>query len=200
MIQSLAVYCGSSTGADSRFVEMASALGAVMAEREVRLVYGGGGVGLMGAVADAVLAGGGEVMGVIPQFLQDKELGHKGVTEMVVVETMHERKTAMMEYSDAFIALPGGYGTLEELFEVLAWSQLQLHAKPVGVMNVGGYYDGLLTCLDRMVSDGLLRQAERERLIACPSAEGAMDALAAWSPPKLAKWEDPEFWTEGELR
>ena len=200
MIRSLAVYCASSTGGDPRFVEVAQALGTMMAEKGVKLVYGGGGVGLMGAVADAVLAGGGDVTGVIPRFLQDKELGHKGVTDMVVVETMHERKTAMIEHSDAFIALPGGYGTLEELFEVLAWSQLQLHAMPVGVLNVGGFYDGLLMCLDRMVSDRLLRQAERDRLIDCPDAAGTLDALAAWSPPKLAKWEDPEFWTEGKLR
>lgn len=150
----------------------------------------------MGAVADGVLAGGGRVTGVIPQFLEDKELGHKGVQTMHVVETMHERKLKMMELADAFVTLPGGFGTLEELFEVLAWSQLQLHAKPVGVLNWGGYYDGLLACLERMVEERLLRGKDRERMMDAADGAGLLAQLEAWEAPSEAKWEDPEFWDE----
>lgn len=192
-IRRVCVYCGSSGGG---FVARAREFGGLLAARGIELVYGGGGVGLMGAVADGVLAGGGRVTGVIPQFLEDKELGHKGVQTMHVVETMHERKLKMMELADAFVTLPGGFGTLEELFEVLAWSQLQLHAKPVGVLNWGGYYDGLLACLERMVEERLLRGKDRERMMDAADGAGLLAQLEAWEAPSEAKWEDPEFWDE----
>jgi uncharacterized protein (TIGR00730 family) len=150
----------------------------------------------MGALADAALAAGGQVTGVIPRFLQDKELGHRGVTSMEVVATMHERKLRMIELADAFIALPGGFGTLEELFEVLAWSQLQLHAKPVGLLNVAGFYDGLVACLDGMVAARLLRGEDRARLVVAGDPVGLLAAMRSWTAPTTAKWEDPEFWDE----
>ena len=195
-ISSVCVYCGSSSGSDGKYVRAAQALGRCLASGGMRLVYGGGGIGLMGAVADAVMDSGGAVTGVIPEFLEDKELGHPGVQEMHVVATMHERKLKMIELSDAFVAMPGGFGTMEELFEVLAWSQLELHAKPVGLLNVDGFYDGLLRCLDHMVGEKLLRQKDRDRLVAERAAEPLLGAMAQWSPPSEPKWEDPEFWDE----
>lgn len=192
----ICVYCGSSSGRSAAFSEAAAHLGALLARRGIELVYGGGGIGLMGAVADAVLAAGGRVVGVIPSFLEDKELGHKGAHEMHVVATMHDRKMKMMELADGFVAMPGGFGTLEELFEVLAWSQLELHAKPVGLLNVDGFYDGLVSCLDHMVGQRLLRGKDRDRLVHGDSPEALLEAMAAWQPPSEPKWEDPEFWDE----
>lgn len=176
-VASICVYCGANPGHGGEFVSAASRLGAAMARRGLALVYGGGGIGLMGAVANAVLAEGGRVRGVIPTFLRQQELAHSGVEEMLVVETMHERKWKMMELSDAFVALPGGFGTLEELFEVLAWGQLRLHQKPVGLLNVGGFYDDLLRFLDRAVADGLLRQGNRDRILASSDPDRLLDIL-----------------------
>jgi uncharacterized protein (TIGR00730 family) len=150
----------------------------------------------MGALADAALAAGGQVTGVIPRFLQDKELGHPRVQDMLVVATMHERKLRMIELADAFVALPGGFGTLEELFEVLAWSQLQLHAKPVGLLNVSGFYDGLVACLDEMVEARLLRGEDRGRLVVAGDPVDLLAQIRSWRAPTTAKWEDPEFWEE----
>ena len=195
-IRRIGVYCGSSAGRGERLRAAAAQVGGLLAREGIGLVYGGGGIGLMGAVADAVLGAGGSVTGVIPRFLEDKELGHRGVQEMHVVATMHERKLKMIELADAFIALPGGFGTLEELFEVLAWSQLQLHAKPVGVLNVDGFYDGLIACLDGMVGARLLRPVDRARLVVEAEPAPLLEAMAAWRAPEIPKWDDPEFWHE----
>jgi uncharacterized protein (TIGR00730 family) len=161
---SLCVYCGSRGGEHPSYAQAADEIGRLLARQGGRLVYGGGRVGLMGMVADAVLAEGGEVIGVIPQTLMDREVGHPGLTELHVVQTMHERKRLMAEQADAFLALPGGIGTFEELFEVWTWRQLGYHDKPVGLLNIHGYYDGLLGFLDHTVAQGFLSPAQHEVL------------------------------------
>ena len=188
-MKSIAVYCGSSLGQESAHREAARALGQTMAERRIDLIYGGGSVGLMGTIADAVLSNGGNAIGVIPRFLDEHELGHQRLTKLIVVETMHERKQKMIDLADGFIAMPGGFGTLEELGEVLAWSQLGLHSGPCGVLNVKGYYDGLLACSDRMCSDGLLRQEDRDRFLDDSTPEGLLEKMHRWEPPAELKWE-----------
>jgi uncharacterized protein (TIGR00730 family) len=185
----IAVYCGASRGHNHAYLEAATKLGHLLAERDISLVYGGGSIGLMGAIADAVLERGGHVIGVIPRFLDEHELGHRGLTELVVVETMHERKQRMIDLAEAFIAMPGGFGTLEELGEVLAWSQLGLHNCPCGVLNVGGFFDGLLACANRMQDEGLLRREDRDRLLDASTPQTLLSALEAWSPPAELKWE-----------
>jgi uncharacterized protein (TIGR00730 family) len=160
----LCVFCGSKTGERSLHAEQARRLGRLLAERGLGLVFGGGHIGLMGVVADAVLHAGGEVVGVIPQALVDRELAHLGLTELHVVTTMHERKARMADLSDAFAALPGGYGTADELFEILTWAQLGLHAKPIGLVNTGGYFDPLLAWIDRMIDEGFVKPSNRELL------------------------------------
>ena len=190
-MKSVAVYCGSSTGANPAYAAQARALGAALAAQGLTLVYGGGRVGLMGTIADAVLAGGGRVVGVIPGFLDAKELAHKGCTELHVVGTMHERKLLMADRADAFIAMPGGYGTLEELFEVLTWGQLGLHQKPVGLLNVAGYYDHLLRALDRMRDDQLLRPENRAQLLQDDSPTGLLAQLGSYRPAPVEKWLNP---------
>lgn len=165
MIQSVCVFCGSRVGASSRYAEAAETLGRVLAERNQRLVYGGGNVGLMGVLADGALSGGGEVVGVIPAALMERELGHGGVTDLRIVGTMHERKALMADLADAFLAMPGGYGTLDELCEILTWSQLGLHAKPVGLLNTEGYFDAFLSFLTRSVEEGFLHPIDREMLL-----------------------------------
>jgi len=161
-VTSLCVYCGSSPGNHPGYAEQARAFGAEMARRGIALVYGGGKVGLMGTVADAVLAGGGEVIGVIPRQLVELEVAHPGLSELVVVETMHQRKTRMYELSDAFVALPGGFGTMDEMFEMLTWAQLGLHRYPCAFLDVRSYYEGLRTMMDHMVSEGFVRAGQRD--------------------------------------
>ncbi len=190
-MNSIAVYCGSSAGANPLYTSQAQALGAALAAHNTTLVYGGGRVGLMGIIADAVLAHGGQVVGVIPTFLADKELAHLGCTELIVVKTMHERKMIMAERADAFVAMPGGYGTLEELFEVLTWGQLGLHQKAVGLLNVDGFYDHLLLALDRMRDDGLLRAENRQQLLQSPDPADLLARLAAYQPVAVPKWLSP---------
>ena len=190
-MKSVAVYCGSSTGTNPLFVSQAQALAAALVAHGLTLVYGGGRVGLMGTIADAVLALGGRVVGVIPEFLATKEIAHAGCTELLVVKSMHERKLLMAERADAFVAMPGGYGTLEELFEVLTWGQLGLHRKPVGVLNVDGYYDHLLLALDRMRDDELLRPENRAQLLQADDPEALLAQLAAYQPVALPKWLTP---------
>lgn len=163
-------------------------MGQLLAQRGIRLVYGGGGVGMMGAVADGVLDAGGEVTGVIPVFLNTRELKHPGVSDMRVVETMHERKQIMVTEAGGFIALPGGFGTLDELFEVLTWSQLAIHQRPVGILNVDGFFDGVLGTLDLMVERGFLRQEDRDRVVAAAGPEALLEAMAAWQPPGTLKF------------
>jgi uncharacterized protein (TIGR00730 family) len=159
--------------------------------RGIGLVYGGGNVGLMGAVADAALAAGGEVIGVIPEDLMAREVGHHGLSELQVVGSMHERKLRMAELSDGFVALPGGIGTIEELVEVWTWSQLGIHAKPCGLLEVAGYYRPLLAFFDRAVEEGFLRAQHRSALHSDDEPERLLEAMAAWQPPRLGKWADP---------
>lgn len=170
-MQSIVVYCGSSPGANPIYREVAVELGKKMAARNMRLIYGGGGFGLMGNVADAVLQSGGEVTGVIPNFLADLEVAHQTLTELHFVETMHERKYKMVQLAKGVIALPGGYGTLDELFEILAWRQLKIYDGPIAVININGYYDLMLQQLDRMVADGFLKAENRALLSVANSVD-----------------------------
>jgi uncharacterized protein (TIGR00730 family) len=176
-LRSIAVYCGSSSGHDPQHAAVAKLLGAAMAQRGIALVYGGASVGLMGLLADAALAGGGRVVGVIPRMLQARELAHHGLAELHITETMQERKTLMAERSDGFLAIPGGIGTLDELFEMWTWRQLGLHNKPFGLLNLNGYYDSLLAFLDRSVTEGFLRRETRELLIVAEDVPTLLDAL-----------------------
>lgn len=186
---SLCVYCGSRPGLDPAFSAAARAVGAAVGRRGWRLVYGGGGSGLMGALADGALAAGARTLGVIPQALMTRELGHRGLDELVVVQTMHERKRLMAEHSDAFVALPGGIGTFEELFEVWTWLQLGYHAKPVGLLNAAGYYDALLDFLDQSVAQGFVPPAQRALLCVDTDPEALLDRLAALAAPGGAAYE-----------
>ena len=173
----IAVYCGSWTGDSSVFKIAATELGALIASKGIALVYGGARIGLMGAVADAVLASGGEVIGVIPEALMLDEVGHTGLTRLDVVDSMHERKARMLELADAVIAMPGGLGTLEELFEALTWAQLRFHAKPIGMLNVNGYFDALLRFLDDGVSTGFLSARNRALLLDATTPESLLNRL-----------------------
>lgn len=177
-LRSVAVYCGSANGNDPAFLAEARALGAAIAAAGLGLVYGGASVGLMGAVADAALAGGAEVIGVLPEILAGNEIAHTGLTRLELVKTMHERKARMAHLADAFLILPGGYGTLEELLEVVTWAQLRLHAKPCILINTAGYWDGLLTFLDAAVAAGFLKAKNRGLLRVAASADEAVGILA----------------------
>jgi uncharacterized protein (TIGR00730 family) len=187
MVSKISVFCGSSDGMRSSYREAASTLGRLLAARGVAVVYGGGNVGLMGALADAALEGGGEVIGVIPEHLVAKELAHRGV-DLRIVHSMHERKALMGDLADAFIALPGGFGTLEEFFEVLTWSQLGLHAKPCALLNVHGYYDSLLGFFNLAVQEGFVRDESRNLVLVEDDAVRLLDRLAGWQPPALPQW------------
>jgi uncharacterized protein (TIGR00730 family) len=182
------VYAGSNPGNDPAYTDAARALARLLAEREIGLVYGGGKVGLMGVLADTVLAAGGQVIGVMPQALVDREIGHRGLTELRVVDSMHDRKALMADLSDAFVAVPGGIGTLEELIEVYTWSQLGIHDKACGVLNVCGYYDPLAAFLDHAVGEGFLRAQHRAVLSVAADPGELLDRLAAFEPPTVRKW------------
>lgn len=182
------VYCGSSFGNNPVFAEVAAEVGAKLARSGLGMVYGGGSVGLMGVVADAALAKGGEVIGVIPKKLVELEKEHRGVTRLIEVETMHERKQAMMDHADGFLVLPGGYGTLEELFEVLAWLQLGFHTKPVGLLNVAGYYDPLVKMLDAMVDNALLHPEHHGLLLVDRDVEALLGRMMDFMVPDVSKW------------
>lgn len=186
----VAVYCGSSNDVDPEYMEAARTVGRVLAERGTGIVYGGGNVGLMGALADAALEGGAEVLGVIPQKLEAKEVGHHGIGELVVCDSMHGRKQIMAAMSDAFIGLPGGYGTLDELFEAVTWTQLGYHNKPVGLLNVRGYFDGLVAFLDHARSEGFVRPMHRALVAHAREPEQLLDALAAMEIPDFERWID----------
>lgn len=190
-MKSVAVYCGSSAGTNEIYTQQAHEMGRVLAERNMTLVYGGGRVGLMGTVADSVMQHGGKAIGVIPAFLANKELAHNGLTELHIVKTMHERKLLMADLAEGFVAMPGGYGTLEELFEVLTWGQLGLHRKAIGLLNVEGYYDHLLRALDHMVQEGLLRGENRQQLLSNPTPNGIIDQMLAYVPVEVPKWLSP---------
>jgi uncharacterized protein (TIGR00730 family) len=182
------VFCGSSHGLHSAYAEAARALGRALVTRGAGLVYGGGNVGLMGVVADAVLAAGGEVIGVIPHALMAREIGHTGVTTMHVVDSMHERKALMADQADAFVALPGGVGTFEELFEAITWTQLGLHAKPCGLLNVHGFYDDLLRFLDHAWTEGFIKPETRAIVKSSDDADALLDLLDAAEMPSVPGW------------
>ncbi len=184
----ICVYCGSSPGNDPAHRAAALALGGFLAREGITVVYGGGNVGLMGAVADGALAEGGQVIGVIPQSLLEKELGHRGVTELHVTSSMHERKQMMVDLSDGFIALPGGFGTLDELFETLTWLQLGFHHKPVGLLNVGGFFDGLTSFISHMSTTGFLKPEHASCVLVEPEAEKLLARMRTFQPPDLGKW------------
>jgi uncharacterized protein (TIGR00730 family) len=184
------VFCGSSPGGRPEYAETAEALGRLCASRGLEVVYGGAHVGLMGALADAALGGGGKVIGVIPNRLVEAEIAHAGLTKLHIVDTMHERKALMAELSDAVIALPGGTGTLDELFELFTWSQLGLHRMPIGLLDVIGYWQPLLAMLDHMVAERLLRSEHRETLLVDSDAGALLDALAGYEHRATDKWLD----------
>lgn len=189
----ICVFCGSAKGVRPEYEASAVRLGHLMAERGLGLVYGGGSIGLMRVVADAVMAKGGHVIGVIPDSLLRREVGHRGVTELRVVDTMHQRKALMADLSDAFIALPGGYGTLEEFCEVVTWSQLGIQQKPCGLLNVAKFYDGLLEFLDHIVREDFVRPENRGLVLVASDEREMLDKLTAWQPPAhIEKWMDVE--------
>jgi len=187
-LSALCVFCGSNLGADPAYAESARRMGRLLAERGVKLVYGGGRVGLMGALADAALEAGGTVVGVIPDALRRREMAHEGLTDLRVVQTMHERKQLMADLSDGFVALPGGFGTFEEFCEVLTWSQLGLHAKPCGLLNVKRYYAGLLALFDHAEAQQLLQPRNRAMVIAESEPDALLDALQRYRPPPVERW------------
>jgi uncharacterized protein (TIGR00730 family) len=187
-VRRLCVFSGSSPGGHPDYAQAAAGLGRTLAAQEIGLVYGGASVGLMGTIADAVLDAGGDVVGVIPQALVDREIAHPGVSDLHVVGSMHERKARMADLSDGFIALPGGMGTLEELFEVYTWTQLGLHAKPLGLLDVRGYYAQLAAFLDHAVAERFVTAEHREMLVVEQRAEAMIEAFRRWRPPLRAKW------------
>ena len=187
-MEKICVYCGSSSGKRIEYIEAARALAYELVKNEMGLVYGGASIGIMGEIADTVLAGGGKVIGVIPQALVDKEVSHSGLTELHVVESMHERKKIMVDISDGFIALPGGLGTIEELFEVLTWSQLGFHKKPCALLNVEGYYDNLSLFLNHAVEEQFIKLVHHEMLLVEKNPEKLLRSMSAYQPPTVDKW------------
>src|SRR5512139_2448306 len=187
-MERVCVFCGSSPGRDPGHLDAARRMGRALAARGLGVVYGGGSVGLMGALADAALAAGGEVVGVIPRALQLRELAHDGLTALHVVGSMHERKAKMAELAHGFVALPGGMGTLEEFAEILTWAQLGLHAQPCGLLDVAGYYRPLIACFDAAVAEGFLKPEHRRLVLAAQDPDALVDQFLAWQPPKLQKW------------
>ncbi len=186
----LCVFCGSSVGSNPAYAEAAVTLGALLARRGIGLVYGGGNVGLMGVIADAALTAGGEVIGVIPKALADREVAHHGVTELRVVDSMHTRKAMMADLSDAFIAMPGGVGTFEEFFEAITWTQLGLHRKACGLLNVAGFYTPLAAFIDQAVSDGFIKPVHRAAIVVDDNPERLLDTLTTIDLPDAPKWSN----------
>lgn len=184
----ICVFCGSSAGRRPLYVEAARALGRLLAARGCGLVYGGASVGLMGEVADAVLQAGGEVDGVIPHALEARELAHRGLTRLHVVDSMHDRKSLMADLADGFVALPGGMGTIEEMCEVLTWAQLGLHGKPCGLLDVAGYYHPLVAFFDHAVAEGFLRPEHRDMVLRAEDPARLLDLMGSWRPPDVPKW------------
>jgi len=191
-MRTITVFCGSNAGSRPDYLAAAAELGRVLAQRGLTLVYGGASVGLMGQLADAALAAGGTVVGIIPEALKAKELEHRGLTELHVVDSMHTRKQMMASRGDGFLALPGGVGTLEELFEVWTWAQLGHHHKPCGLLDVGGYYDRLAEFLDHMVVEGFVRREHRSMLMVDTDAGRLLDRFVTYQPPVVKKWIDRE--------
>lgn len=187
-MKSIVVFCGSSEGNDPDILSAAQELGQVLAERNITLVYGAAKIGVMGKVAQGSLDNGGEVIGIIPDFLKLKEVFHRGLTELIVTNNMHERKLQMHELSDGIITLPGGYGTLEELFEMITWAQLGLHQKPIGILNTNGFYDDLLKMLRKMVAQGFLKIENYNMLLVDDSVDGLLEQMQDYKPFALPKW------------
>ncbi len=190
MSKYLCVFCGSSHGGRAVYTSAAKTLGRALVDRGFGLVYGGGKVGLMGTIADAVLEAGGEVIGVIPRFLSEKEIAHVGLTQLHVVSSMHERKAMMAELADGFIALPGGYGTFEEFCEILTWAQLGFHQKPCGLLNVDGYYDRLIAMFDHAVEEQFVHTRHRSLVLVSTQPDELLDELVAFEPITFQKWVD----------
>ncbi len=184
-MKSITVFCGSSPGTNPRFLEQATLLGEALAQRDISLVYGGADIGLMGAIANGTLAANGKVIGVLPAFLQTREIAHQGLTELIVVKSMHERKTKMNDLCDGIIALPGGFGTIEELFEILTWVQLGLQNKPIGVLNVDGYFDSLITFIQSMVDNGFLRATDADLLIVRDNVSELLQEMENYKCPPI---------------
>jgi uncharacterized protein (TIGR00730 family) len=191
-MKSVCVYCGSSLGALPVYAEAARALAREMVSDNIGLVYGGGNVGLMGVIADEVMRLGGEVTGVIPKALLDKEIGHHGLTRLHIVKDMHERKAMMADLSDGFIAMPGGIGTLEELFEVFTWSQLGFHSKPIGLLNVQGFYQGLIAFLEHVVTEGFLKEGQASLLMHDADSRMLLERFKSFQPRYHDRWLDPD--------
>jgi len=187
-MKQVCIFCGSYQGTQPIYMTAAHQMGMGLAQRGLGLVYGGGRVGLMGAVADGAIAGGGNVTGVIPQSLVDRELAHTGLSEIHVVTSMHERKAMMAEIADAFIAMPGGFGTLDELFEIITWAQLGFHRKPIALLNVGGYFDPLLTFIEHMATEGFIKPKDRGAVLVKNEVGDLLDTLLSYEPPQLEKW------------
>ncbi|MEJ1960283.1 MAG: TIGR00730 family Rossman fold protein [Gammaproteobacteria bacterium] len=186
--KSICVFAGSSSGSDPQFASAARALGSALVAKQYGLVYGGASVGLMGIVADSVLAGGGHVVGVMPEFLATKEIAHAGLSDLKVTASMHERKQTMATLADGFVALPGGYGTLEEFFEMITWAQLGLHAKPCALLNVNGYYDSLLSFIDTAVKKQFLKPANRAMILVSADPTELLDQMQRYTAPTVTKW------------
>ncbi|NOQ75194.1 MAG: TIGR00730 family Rossman fold protein [Crocinitomix sp.] len=187
-MKSITVFCGSSSGNDSNYELSAFAAGQHLAAENITVIYGGAQIGLMGKVAEGALQNKGEVIGVIPHFLSGKEILHEGLTELIQVDTMHERKTIMAEKSDGFIALPGGFGTFEELFEILTWAQLGLHQKPIGILNIDGFYDDLLEMIQKMVDKGFLKTINQDMLLKSGSIADLVTQMRSYKAPDVPKW------------
>lgn len=186
----ITVFCASSFGTEKIYEEQAAAVGKTLAEQNIELVYGGANVGLMGAVADGALNACGKVIGVLPNFLRSKEIAHQSLTELILVESMHERKTKMNDLCDGVIALPGGFGTLEELFEMLTWAQLGLHKKPIAILNVNGFYDSLIVLLQTMTAKGLLKEVNQKMLLVSEDIEDLLNQMKNYTAPTVGKWID----------
>ena len=184
----ICVFCGSKTGSDPLFLEIAKQLGRVLAVRGLHLVYGGASIGLMGAVADSVIASGGRAVGVIPEAMATKEVAHEGLTEMHVVSSMHERKSMMARLADGFVALPGGFGSFEELLEMITWAQLGIHRKPVGILNVSGYYDPLIQLFERAIEEGFIKPRNRQLFVVEQGPDELLETLLAHKLPEVKRW------------
>ena len=188
----ITVFCGSSPGNEGNYKTQATLLGQTLAKQNIELVYGGARIGLMGAVADGALSAGGKVIGVLPNFLRSKEIAHEQLTELILVNSMHERKSKMNELCDGVIALPGGFGTLEEFFEMLTWAQLGLHKKPIGILNVNGFYDALIILVQTMVDKGFLKEVNQSMILVSDSVDGLLDKMKNYVAPTVGKWISEE--------
>lgn len=189
-MKNICVFLGANPGKSEIYAEAARSLGQELARRDITTVYGGSNMGLMGILAESALAAGGKVIGVIPNSLVQKEISHHGLTELHVVDTMHERKSMMAEISDGFIALPGGIGTMDEFFEIFTWGQLGFHQKPCGLLNIGGYYSKLMTFLDQVVDEGFLKKAHKEMVVLASTPTEILDAFSHYTPPTVSKWTE----------